>query len=311
MTVNGSAWPCDLSAGAEREPLPTGRFEARGAAAPSACPDDDVAVADLNALHGFTCPPATANCRLTDRIDLLFQWIAAAGCTDGVTLQDIWITSEPMIAARLGSVCPFTYHEVFIQTNFLDDAIILSRHPVLSSEVQHFYKNFRHVLHARIDHPLGPLDVFTTHLASGSDGAQNPCAGDCPPECVAGGAATVRECQGLQFGRYIAAHHDVSAPAIATGDFNVSPGTFVYNQLADRGWIDEYFAAGNPECVPATGVGCTSGRVDNDLSQMESPASNETERIDYVFVVPAANGACGVDTPACRRRRHRHPHLRR
>jgi endonuclease/exonuclease/phosphatase family metal-dependent hydrolase len=319
VTANGDGWPCDLAAAAEREPVSvtlrtaggrycaafggtttnsTGRFEARGATAPPTCPDDDLTVADLNTLHGAACPAGTAFCRLTDRIDLLFQWIAASGCPDVVTLQEVWINSEPLIAARLGAVCPFTYHEVFIQTNFIDDEVILSRYPVLSSEAQRFYKNFRYVLHARLDHPFGPVDVFTTHLASGSDGAQNPCAADCPAECVAGAAATVRECQGLQFASYVAAHHDLPTPALVTGDFNVGPGTFVYDQLAGRGWVDSYLVAGNPECVPATGVGCTSGRVDNDLTQLESPASNESERIDYVFVVPSATGACTVDTPA-------------
>jgi hypothetical protein len=51
--------------------------------------------------------------------------------------------------------------------------------------------------------------------------------------------------------------------------------------------------------VPATGAGCTSGRDDSSLGQMESPALNENERIDYAFLVPAVAPTCFVtlDSP--------------
>src|SRR5262249_11820323 len=149
-----------------------------------------------------------------------------------------------------------------------------SRHPVLSAELFPLYGPFRSLIHARIDHPAGPIDVYSTHLSSGSDFATNPCGffGPCPPECVAAGAATVRDCQATQIPLLIERSHDVSAPALLTGDFNQTPSSFAYAQLASRGWIDTYLAAGNPECVPATGVGCTSGRNDEDLSHVENPA---------------------------------------
>ena len=56
--------------------------------------------------------------------------------------------------------------------NRIDDAMLLTRVPVLDFEVVPLAGNFRNVLHARLDHPLGPVDVFTTHLASSSDGAR-------------------------------------------------------------------------------------------------------------------------------------------
>jgi endonuclease/exonuclease/phosphatase family metal-dependent hydrolase len=170
--------------------------------------------------------------------------------------------------------------------------MLLSRYPVVAHELRQLYRQFRSVLFARIDHPIGPVDVFSTHLASSSDGAQMPCtAPNCPAECVTGGAATVRDCQGVQMARFVAERHDVATPAVATGDFNESPGTFVYNQFLGRGWTDVYLGAGNPECDPATGIGCTSGREDEALSHLESPASNETERIDFIFLVPPAAGS--------------------
>jgi endonuclease/exonuclease/phosphatase family metal-dependent hydrolase len=313
VSARGGGWPCDLAADAERLPVSVvlrvsdmrycaafggavkhneaGRFTARCAPAPAACPDADLTVADLNILHGIFCPVPTQSCRLAERIELLFQWIAASGCPDVVTLQEVSDTAEPLITAHLADACPFPYQRVFVRAFGVDDEMILSRYPAVTSESHRLYKNFRHLLFARLDHPIGPVDVFTTHLASSSDGAQLACSADCPPECVSAGAATVRQCQGVQVAGFVEARHDVPTPAVVTGDFNESPGTFVYDQLAGRGWPDTYLAAGNPECVPATGVGCTSGRVDDALSELESPVSNEDERIDFIFLVPPGSGS--------------------
>jgi len=74
----------------------------------------------------------------------------------------------------------------------------------------------------------------------------------------------------------------------------------VHRQLTDRGWSDVYLGAGNPECDPASGVGCTAGRIDDDLSQMESAATNENERIDFIFLVPPPAGRCRLDPAATR-----------
>jgi endonuclease/exonuclease/phosphatase family metal-dependent hydrolase len=321
ITAHGSAWPCDLSATTQRTPVSVvvraadvrycaafggtvtrnvpGRFAARDAAAPAACPDADITVADLNVLHGIFCPSGTQACRLAERVDLLYQWIAAAGCPDVVTLQEISTRAANEVIGH-ASTCPFTYQVGYTLLFGVDDAIVLSRYPIVTFETQLLYEDFRHVAHARIDHPIGALDVFTTHLASGSDNAGAPCDTDCPAECVAAGATTVRECQGVQVGDYVAATHDVVTPAVVTGDFNESPGSFVYHQLVDRGWPDAYLAAGNPECNPGTGIGCTAGRADEDLSEMESPASNEIERIDYAFLVPPGPAAfcAGIIEPS-------------
>jgi endonuclease/exonuclease/phosphatase family metal-dependent hydrolase len=246
----------------------------------------------LNILHGLFCP-GRGFCRLSERIDLLFQWIVRAGCPDVVTTQEVSRQAAPLLATHLATACPFPYQHVYMQTGIgTDDEMLMSRYPIVSSEIRVLYRQFRTVRFARIDHPMGPVDVFSTHLSSSSDGAQNPCAApDCPAECVEAGAATVRQCQGVQVARYVAERHDVATPAVITGDFNESPGTFVYDQFVGRGWPDVYLAAGNPECDTATGVGCTSGRQDENLSQLESPASNENERIDFIFLVPPAAGS--------------------
>ncbi|MFQ5513618.1 MAG: endonuclease/exonuclease/phosphatase family protein [Myxococcota bacterium] len=322
VVARGSGWPCPLSAGAERTPLrvelrlaegtrycaafggevkrnQAGLFRARGAAAPLACPSQELSVANLNLLHGLSCTDG-ANCRQDERIDLLFEWIAASGCPDVVTLQEIWQVMAPKIDARRQTVCPFPYEQLYTKVNTLDDEIVLSRYPAVSFTVTPLYIGFRHVTHARIDHPLGPVDVFTTHLASSSDLGPSPCGTvqPCPPECVTAGAATIRECQAFQMATLIEQVHDVPAPAVITGDFNAPPGSPEILRFTDRGWIDSYLAVGNPECDPATGVGCTSGRFDDGLAELELPASNETTRIDFAFLIPPAAGSCTLDPAA-------------
>ena len=53
-------------------------------------------------------------------------------------------------------------------------------------------------------------------------------------------------------------HHAYPGMGVVSGDFNAVPGSFELLQLTAAGFTDTYLAAGNPECVPATGVGCTS-----------------------------------------------------
>lgn len=320
VKLKGDAMPCDLGS-AQHLPVTIeldvgdtrycasfddpvlknepGRFKAKGAPAPAACLDRDVTMADLNVLHGFGCPSGSDQCRLPERIDLLGQWIARRGCPDVVALQEVISISlvpysvAELVAERLLDVCPDPYEMVFIQFNGIDDAIVLSRHPVLDASVTPLYRGFRHVLHVRVDHPAGPVDVFTTHLASGSDGANDPCGPSCPAECVAAGATTIRECQAEQTALVVEALHDVPTPAFLMGDMNARPGEFEIGRFTGRGWIDTYLAAGNPECDPMTGIGCTGGRSE---AEMEDPGLNVDERIDWIFLVPGApGGTCAAD----------------
>jgi endonuclease/exonuclease/phosphatase family metal-dependent hydrolase len=214
--------------------------------------------------------------------------------------------------------CGFLYDVVFDPENQTqnpspsrggDEEMILTRYPALEAAVTTLYTPVspffeRHVLHARIDHPLGPLDVYTTHLSSSSDNGGDLCgvqlellpgvpSPPCPPECDPSKSARV--CQAVQLAQLVASTHDVPQPAIVSGDFN-SPATAppedaTLAQLTGLGWVDSYLAAGNPECNPATGIGCTSGRNDFSLIDLENPLSQETERIDYALVVPPGPGS--------------------
>ena len=245
----------------------------------------DVTAANLNLLHGIFCPPESEDCRLTDRVDLMMEFINASGCPDVITLQEIWPPSVASIERAASDVCPFPYQVVMgPRLTRVDDELVLSRHPVERIEQKRLIGDFRSVLWTRIAHPTGPLDVYSTHLASGADGATNPCGENCPATCVEAGAATIRECQAVQMVEFIERTHDVPGPALATGDMNARPGSFVYRQFTQRGWIDSYLAAGNPECEPQTGIGCTSGRSEAGL---ESPELEVRSRIDFIFLIPA------------------------
>jgi hypothetical protein len=52
--------------------------------------EQTVTVVSLNVFHGIACVPVRGEqCRLAERIDLLFEHLAAIGCPDIVTLQEV------------------------------------------------------------------------------------------------------------------------------------------------------------------------------------------------------------------------------
>jgi endonuclease/exonuclease/phosphatase family metal-dependent hydrolase len=245
-------------------------------------PLPDLKAVSLNILHGLSCDTDPENCRLEERVDLVFDLIEDAGCPDVVVLQEVLGPPLPLVEERAASRCPFSYEVVnppFTQN------VTLSRYPVVETNADSLH-GVRFVSQVRIDHPIGLVDVFNTHLAAGVDNGPAPCAEPCPVECSAAGGVSNRDCQAVQLANVIAARHDLSTPAVLAGDFNATPDTFVYDHLISQGYIDAFLAAGNAECDPATSEGCTSGREDSDLSDMESPEGNTNRRIDYLFVVP-------------------------
>lgn len=313
----GAAFPCGLEA-AQQTPIAVvvqlgtarfcasfggavlanrpGQFRAIGATEPAACPDTaDLTVATLNILHGISCPGGD-RCRQEERVILAGQFIVERGCPDVVAFQEVLNANQPSIVTNVQNhlldICPFPYQVLYTLGNNVDDSLLLTRYPVIASQLRPLKNNFRNVLFARIDHPAGAFDVFSTHLASGSDGGSGPCGTDCPPACLAAGAVTLRDCQAVQTAEMVEELHDGAEPAVVVGDFNAQPGSFVYQQFVDRGWSDAYLAAGNnPECDPMTGFGCTSGREDSALTDLESPALNVGARIDFAFLVPPGPNA--------------------
>jgi endonuclease/exonuclease/phosphatase family metal-dependent hydrolase len=111
----------------------------------------------------------------------------------------------------------------------------------------------RRAVMAGIDHPIGRVNLFTVHLASG-------------------GASTDRESQAdalIRFARDCAVSHPAVLTVVA-GDMNAAPDAHIYQQLAGA-FRDSYAAAnpgaegptfnlpGNPHC---RGYGGTPQRID-------------------------------------------------
>ncbi len=252
----------------------------------------DITVRNLNILHGVHC---VGQCRLAERLDLAFRWLTRGACPDVITLQEVSTTARPLIVEALRGVassCSFEYEDVYEQVNAFDDAMILSRYPVLERGVASLDGAFRHVLYARIAHPAGPVDVFTTHLASISDLGMLSCGNACAKECVAAGARTRRECQAVKAAAFVEAH--AGDRAIVTGDFNAQPDDFEMRYFAALGFEDTYSVAGNPECEPTTGIGCSSGRGGSQ-DILEEPFIRQDERIDYVLVRARAD-SCAIES---------------
>ncbi len=313
---------------------------------------NEVEIANLNLLHGFDCDPVAPGegdqCRLAERVDLLVEHLFDVGCPDIVTLQEIvdreFVTrglgesvgpldsARELIEAQLGSlaeVCGFSYallYQPVPGTIFegTDEELILSRYPIVDSEMrllhsalflpdQPFLQFFaRHALFARIDHPVGLIDVF--HHLSASAISDNACNSrvelgggfivvevPCPPECDA--TQTVRECQARQLALFVEERHDLATPAYVSGDMNAEPGSNEYAAFVNRGWIDTHVAGANLECDPVTGTGCTSGR-DAVGGELEIADLNVDRRIDYVFLVPG-DAALNCELVRAERRRSR------
>ena len=301
--------------------------------APTALATPPVTLANLNILHGFDCDPPTPadgnQCRVRERVALLREHLIAQGCPDLVTLQEV-INAEFAPTAQgqpvesiillieaelpnLAAVCGFTYQMVYkplltVALSEIDEEVILSRYPVLQIGTRNLYGTLydqttgngafaRHALYARIDHPSGKVDVYTTHLASGSDFATSECvSGSCPMECNSGG--TVRACQAEQLALYVEQTRGTDNLALITGDFNAVPGSSEYLSMTSRGWLDSHIVADQPECYSdsASGIGCTSGR-NSSAESLENPALQVSRRIDYIFaVLPPEAGTCIAST---------------
>ncbi len=255
---------------------------------------ESLSVVSLNLLHGIFCEQE--HCRLEDRVDLLMDEIGERGCPDVVSLQEVWSPTMELLEPRLGDPCDFEYELVVgREQTGVDDEVLLSRYPTSEVELVLLEGDFRHVLVTTLDHPWGPVDLYSTHLASSADGGPDPCDG-CPSECVDAGAETLRDCQAVQLAGLV--RERGAGLSFIAGDLNDPPDSFLYDETIRAGWVDAYLEAGNPECDPATGVGCTSGREDETLEQLEDPALNTDERIDYLFVAGTHADLCVFDDPA-------------
>jgi hypothetical protein len=68
------------------------------------------------------------------------------------------------------------------------------------------------------------------------------------------------------------------------GDLNAPADSATIAAIQGAGFVDTHLEAGNPECDPETGEQCTSGRIDDAMTDLEDPESLQSERIDFLFL---------------------------
>lgn len=252
-----------------------------GASAPTR---ERVTVVTQNLLHGIACPDDSDRCRLPERVELFARQLTEAGCPEVVAVEEVDPVMARLLGDQAGAICSGRYQLVGAHDPGLDREVVLTTLPVLRQERVRLAGPLRTALWVRVRAALGPLDVVATHLASGSD--NRPCdATTCPPPCRT--SDSLNTCQARQAADLLDDRSGPESVGVLIGDLNATPGEPTIDVLTARGYVDSYLEAGNEECDAATGLGCTGGREDANLTDLTNPASRQSERIDYVFLTTA------------------------
>jgi endonuclease/exonuclease/phosphatase family metal-dependent hydrolase len=278
----------------------------------SASATPQLRVVTQNILHGSACPAASDGCALPARVELFMQQLDDAGCPELVGMQEVNPRIAKELRARLPKICSGRYDLVTDADPGNDREVVLSTLPVVGSRRFHLAGPLRTALWVRATSPAGIVDYFTTHLASSSD--DRPCdPSTCPAPCKADDM--LNACQAREVIALAEQYADPDAVVVIAGDLNAKPGEPTITAFHDAGYRDAQLAAGVAECTPSTGVQCTSGRIDDAMTDLTDPASKEIERLDYVWLrarrdcsvvkptglfnaTPAANGPAGLAFPS-------------
>jgi endonuclease/exonuclease/phosphatase family metal-dependent hydrolase len=251
-----------------------------------------IRVVSQNILHGTACAPESDGCDLPARVELFTHQLDDAGCPDLVGLQEANQRIVDELESRLDGICDGRYEIAFDKDTSLDREVVLSTLPVIGTRRERLAGPLRTAFWVRVSADVGVVDYVTTHLASSSD--DRPCDRQtCPPPCKVDDKLNL--CQARQVLELVddLAHDD--AVVVVGGDFNAQPGEPTIELFADAGYVDTHLAAGNDECNTTTGNQCTSGRIDDAMTDLENPDSKQTERLDYVWLGPQR--ACDVESP--------------
>ncbi len=243
---------------------------------------DSVRIVNLNLLHGTFCPPETELCQAEDRVALLGQQLEAADCPEVVGLQEINQNLADILDVTRKTLCGGDYKIAFGgKTTSLDTERVFTTLPIKSTKVIKLVGGFRTASRVVLSSPLGPLVIVVTHQDGDRESVVPGCK-ICKPPCSTD--EPILECQTVASASLAEEGKPKDAVRVLMGDFNVNATSARYQNLLADGWVDAYIAAGNPECDPLTGVGCTSGRDDKSIETLKDPNAKESERIDFVFV---------------------------
>jgi endonuclease/exonuclease/phosphatase family metal-dependent hydrolase len=251
-----------------------------------------VRVVSQNILHGVACPADSDRCRLPERVELFAAQLAAAGCPAVVALQEANQGVVDLFTGALAGRCGGRYRLVWDGDPGLDREVVATTLPVLASRRIRLAGPLRTALWVRLAAPVGVVELVTTHLASSSD--DRPCdARTCPPPCRP--TDSLNTCQARQVVAFAASVRVPGDVVVLGGDLNARPDEPTIEVLRRAGYVDTHLAAGNAECDPGTGRNCTSGRVDDALTDLTDPRSRQQERIDYLWLRTARQ--CRVGSP--------------
>ena len=258
---------------------------AADAGAPAGEDTAPVRVLTLNLLHGFFCPPETDACLAPDRVAIFAEALEAAGCPDLVGLQEIGARLEELLPPALDRTCDGGYAIAWQDVDSPSRQMVLTRLPVVEEGYLDIANFPWEAYWVRVDSPHGPVDFLTAHFASSIN--DPPCAPDlCPPSCADG--ISTNACHAFEVVDFFDARPDGARLSIAAGDLNAVPDSPTLDTLTDAGFVDAWLAAGEAECDPATGLGCTAGGSQPEpfvgMNTPEGPGYDE--RIDYVLVRP-------------------------
>ncbi len=252
----------------------------------------EVSIVSQNILHGISCAPDSDHCAIPARVELFLQQLDDADCPDVVGLQEANQEVADLVSARLPDTCDGAYELQYDGDPGVDRELVLTTGQVLGFRRDRLAGPLRTVSVARIATDAGLLDFVTTHLASGSD--DRPCdPATCPPPCLP--EDMVNTCQAREVLQLVDEISDPDVITVVGGDLNATIDDPTNVAFLDAGFVDTHTAAGNAECDPQTGEQCTSGREDQDLSDMTDPASLQDERIDFLWLDPSRG--CDVVAP--------------
>jgi endonuclease/exonuclease/phosphatase family metal-dependent hydrolase len=251
-----------------------------------------VRVLTFNALHGLFCPEETDSCRAPERVQIFTELVEAAACPDLVGLQEIGTRLEELLPDAVAGMCDGEY-EIAWQAvaGSPDRQMVLARVPIVDEGYLDIANAPWEAYWVRIDSEQGPVEFLTAHFASSANNP--PCdASNCPPVCPAGIATN--ECHALEVIDFFDGREPAALTVVA-GDLNAEPADPTVARFLEADFLDAWFESGNPECDPATHVGCTGGGSQPEpFVGMDTPEGpGYDERIDYVLVRPG--GDCSVD----------------
>jgi endonuclease/exonuclease/phosphatase family metal-dependent hydrolase len=257
----------------------------------TAAPAPDFTLVSLNVLHGATCTDGN-QCDVENRMALVAQHIEDAGCPDVVALQEVASWVYDLMVEHRRTLCDGDYDIVFpaLDGESVGVEMVMTKLPARDAARFVLAGDFRRALRVRLDTDLGTVDLVVAHAGTGADedgngGTECSGAASCPPPCAPTGP--MFDCQITQLVDIADGDGaETRAATVLVGDLNLVATARPMQVLFERGFLDSYLEAGNPECDPTRGAGCTSGKVDTDLAVLRDPNSRETVRVDYALVRP-------------------------